>query len=74
MPEEQGEMTGRLYGYYRMVIAQLRVILYRSPRRRRLSHQVQGKRLAGKKAESLASLGESRSFLGRIAGFTLKIN
>lgn len=74
MPEEQGKMTGRLYGCYRVVIAQLRVILHRGPRRKRLSHQVQGKLLAGKKAESLASLGENRSFPGRIAGFTPEIN
>lgn len=74
MSEEQGKMTGRLYRWYRRVIAQLRVILYLGPRRRRFSHQVQGKLLAGKQAESLASLGENRSFLGRIAGFTLEIN
>lgn len=64
----------RMLGCYRVVIAQLRVILHRGPRRKRLSHQVQGKLLAGKKAESLASLGENRSFPGRIVGFTPEIN
>lgn len=55
MPQEQGKMTGRLYWCYRRVIAQLRVIPYLGPRRRRFSHQVQGKLLAGKESESLAS-------------------
>lgn len=47
---------------------------YLGPRKRRFSHQVQGKLLAGEEAESLASLGENKSFLGRIVGFTPEIN